>query len=497
MSVLSVARVTSFMRPWHLGQVRMSVANTLRRSHGQGCREGGEGEGGGSSVAGMRTSKRGSCSGSSSTSGDALGTTSDRTREWGARTPRYLSMWNRGGGTRARRRARKSRGSRTASFVDDAFEGPAVTVEHADHTRVSPGGDLCDRDTKRVYVGAVLRDTRFRAKEDRMSHKTAEQEHSNDFGVLYVALELGGSRWWLASSDGSARAPRLKSVAAGDLEGLELEWGAARRRFGLSPDARVRSCYEAGRDGFWVHRALVRMRVDNHVVDSSSIEVNRRHRRAKTDRLDARRLLKLLLRFCQGESDVWSVVRVPSEASEDDRRAGRERASLKKEATRLGNRLRALLKTQGCDLKGSLKGFDLSLVRDWEGKPSEAASSPRTGSDLRALDAVLSTTSGTGGRAEGRTESTHSCHEEGRATDDTSGNRTGDRLVARDRALCLAAVSQPPPGRCEPSALTGTPYRSDGTVREQGISKAGRPSGCAVSSFKPRGDGFAFSQRVL
>ena len=243
----------------------MSVANTLRRSHGQGCREGGEGEGGGSSGAGMRTSKRGSCSGSSSTSGDALGTTSDRTREWGARTPRYLSMWNRGGGTRAQRRARKSRGVENdracpifpgglesvanppvlskveavlcerrpghvtaealesfsvatvdrdlgvdvdaadfgdgvvwrgatresgsdefrglvsrglseelevvcgggvaggedgrgvmervaASFVDDAFEGPAVTVEHADHTRVSPGGHLSD-----IVVGRRLK----------------------------------------------------------------------------------------------------------------------------------------------------------------------------------------------------------------------------------------------------------------------------------------------------------------------------------------------------
>ena len=308
-----------------------------------------------------------------------------------------------------------------------------------------------------------------------MSHKTAEQEHSNDFGVLYVALELGGSRWWLASSDGSARAPRLKSVAAGDLEGLELEWGAARRRFGLSPDARVRSCYEAGRDGFWVHRALVRMRVDNHVVDSSSIEVNRRHRRAKTDRLDARRLLKLLLRFCQGESDVWSVVRVPSEASEDDRRAGRERASLKKEATRLGNRLRALLKTQGCDLKGSLKAFDLSLVRDWEGKPLRPHLHRELAriyerwtlcsQQLQALEAEQ--------KAELKARTPVTKKVEQLMTLQGIGPVIAWSLVTE-----LFAWRQFRNGRQVGGALglTGTPYRSDGTVRETGDQQSRKPS---------------------
>jgi transposase len=75
---------------------------------------------------------------------------------------------------------------------------------------------------------------------------------------------------------------------------------------------RVVSCYEAGRDGFWLHRYLTVVGIENVVVDSSSIEVNRRSRRAKTDRLDLEKLLTVLIRYHTGEKKVWRVVRVPS-----------------------------------------------------------------------------------------------------------------------------------------------------------------------------------------
>ncbi len=80
----------------------------------------------------------------------------------------------------------------------------------------------------------------------------------------------------------------------------------------MKASAAVRSCYEAGRDGFWLHRHLTAAGIDHRVVDSSSIEVNRRMRRAKSDRLDAHRLLGMLVRFHAGEPKVWSVVRVPT-----------------------------------------------------------------------------------------------------------------------------------------------------------------------------------------
>jgi transposase len=105
----------------------------------------------------------------------------------------------------------------------------------------------------------------------------------------------------------------------------------------------VHSCYEAGRDGFWLHRWLLGQGIDNIVVDSASIEVNRRRRRAKTDRLDGAKLLAMLLRHQAGEQRVWAVVRVPTVEQEDARRAHRELERLRQEHTAHENRMRALL----------------------------------------------------------------------------------------------------------------------------------------------------------
>ena len=100
--------------------------------------------------------------------------------------------------------------------------------------------------------------------------------------VLYMALELSSSTWKLAFTVGLGQKPRLKSVTAQGTVGLLFEIKAAKKRFGLPEDAPVLSCYEAGRDGFWLHRFLLAHGVQNQVVDSSSIEVNRRRRRAKS-----------------------------------------------------------------------------------------------------------------------------------------------------------------------------------------------------------------------
>ena len=100
------------------------------------------------------------------------------------------------------------------------------------------------------------------------------------------------------------------------------------------------SCYEAGREGFWLHRYLVAHRVVNYVVDSSSIEVNRRARRAKTDGLDLAGLLRLLKRYVQGERGVWHIVRVPSPDEEDARHLHRLRETIQQERTRLINRFK-------------------------------------------------------------------------------------------------------------------------------------------------------------
>ena len=160
--------------------------------------------------------------------------------------------------------------------------------------------------------------------------------------TLYLAFELGQNTWKLGFTIGVAQQPRERTIPAGALDTLQQEIARAKQRFDLPENARVVSCYEAGRDGFWLHRSLVAHSVQNHVIDSASIEVNRRQRRAKTDRLDVRKLLTMLLRHLAGEPKVWSVVRVPSVEEEDRRQLHRDMLTTKQDRTRIVNRIKGL-----------------------------------------------------------------------------------------------------------------------------------------------------------
>ena len=173
-------------------------------------------------------------------------------------------------------------------------------------------------------------------------------EVSVNESVLYVAFELGKNEWKLAMTSGFGVTPWLRTVVGGDLAAVERVIGLARHRFGLAPAVRVISCYEAGRDGFWIHRALLRLGVENRVVDSASIEVNRRARRTKTDRLDALKLVLMLVRVCAGDRDAWSEVHIPTVDVEAARHVSRERTALTQEQTRLRNQIGSWLATWGC-----------------------------------------------------------------------------------------------------------------------------------------------------
>jgi len=161
-----------------------------------------------------------------------------------------------------------------------------------------------------------------------------------------MALELSDKKWLLVLGDGR-RAPSRHAVAAGDTDGVLRALAKAKARCGLAGAVRVRSCYEAGRDGFWLHRWLVGQGIDNVVVDAASIEVNRRARRAKTDRIDGVKLHTMLLRYHGGERRVWAVARVPTAEQEDARRPLREAERLQREATAHGNRIGSLLVLHG------------------------------------------------------------------------------------------------------------------------------------------------------
>ena len=158
---------------------------------------------------------------------------------------------------------------------------------------------------------------------------------------LYMSFELSDKKWQLTMSDGR-RGPSRYSVEAGDTATVATCIAKARERCKLQAKAKVYSCYEAGRDGWWLHRWLLEQGIDNIVVDSASIEVNRHARRVKTDRLDGDKLLSMMLRHRAGER-VWSVLHAPSVEDEDARRTHRELSRLSKEQTAHANRISSLL----------------------------------------------------------------------------------------------------------------------------------------------------------
>ncbi len=190
--------------------------------------------------------------------------------------------------------------------------------------------------------------------------------------ALYLAFELANRSWKLAFSTGMGQKPRIRDVPARDLEALRREISKARERFRLPEPIPVISCYEAGRDGFWIDRYLASLSGHhNLVVDSASIDVKRRHRRVKTDRIDVLKLMAMLIRYHNGEPDVWSVVRVPSLEAEDARHLHRELLTIKPERTRLTNRIKGLLTTQGLSVSSVARGFDdeLDELGLWDASP--------------------------------------------------------------------------------------------------------------------------------
>ena len=293
--------------------------------------------------------------------------------------------------------------------------------------------------------------------------------------ILHLAFELSNSKWKLAFSDGNK--VRFITIGARNLEQLQEEIEKAKLRFGLSDDVGIVSCYEAGRDGFWLHRYLLSCGTENLVVDSSSIEVNRRKRRAKTDRIDAGKLLRMLMRYHGGERKVWSVVNVPNVEAEDGRNLNRELDVLKKERNMHRNRISGLLIQQGIEVHNqSSKKFleELDTLRTCDGKEIPY--------DLKAW--VVRE------------------YERLRMVEDQIRDlkKERERRVQLGNTLSLQKVAQLRPlyGIGETSSwdfvqemfgwrqfrnrrqvgafpgLTPTPYDSGGSEREQGISKAGR-----------------------
>ncbi len=204
--------------------------------------------------------------------------------------------------------------------------------------------------------------------------------------VLMLALELGEESWKLGFSSAFGQLPLVRDIGSRDKRVLLASIAWAKKKLGLCKQTRVVSCYEAGREGFWLHRFLVAQGVENLIVDSSSIEVPQKSRRAKTDRLDLAGLCDLLARHVAGSAKkVWSIVRVPTEADEDRRHLHRELKTAKQDRTRVSNRIKSLLANNGLTLSGWKNLSDqLKRLRLWNG--NRLPSSLRGRLDRYALD---------------------------------------------------------------------------------------------------------------
>lgn len=297
---------------------------------------------------------------------------------------------------------------------------------------------------------------------------------TNTTGTLYVSLELGCDKWVLASTTQAAQKPRFRTTPARNLAALQEEIAKAKTRFGLPADAPVCTCYEAGRDGFWLHRALTKLGITNVVVDASSIEVNRRQKQIKSDPVDAAKLVNMLCRYHAGERKVWSVVNVPSVADEDSRQLHRGMKDLQRQKTECSNRIKGLLASQGLTAAVDAK-FRATLMglRDWADQPVPAGMQTRLLQEFTVWESLHRQ------ERDAANEQERQLREGQERQQEMMRQLMGLRAVGARTAWILVmelfswrAIKN---GKELGSlvGLTPMPYDSGKSQREQGISKAG------------------------
>lgn len=294
-------------------------------------------------------------------------------------------------------------------------------------------------------------------------------------GTIFIAIELSQKAWVLTIHSPDRDGLSQPKLTGGDHAGLLRLVSDLRERvrakLGAMPA--VVTCYEAGYDGFWLHRLLIAAGITNYVFDPASIAVEQRGRRAKSDRIDGKVLLRTLMAYLRGEPRVVRIVRVPSREQEDARRVTRERDRLIKEQTAHGNRIKALLRLLGMAV-GNPRRHDwlkwLSEQRDWAGQAVPAdtlAELTREHARLMLLRQQLAVLEG----------------ELTRATAETAPQREHLRRLkslgpAFSATLTNEAFYKDFRNRRQVGdyfGLAPSPWKSGGIDREQGISKAGNP----------------------
>lgn len=288
--------------------------------------------------------------------------------------------------------------------------------------------------------------------------------------ILLIAMELSNKKWKLLLSDGSKKSSR--TIVARDLAAFNEAVEKAKVKFKLPADCRVVSGYEAGRDGFWIHRWLVSKGIDNKVMDPASIEVRRGGKNRKTDRIDAEKLHDVLERkIIFGQKRAFSEVVVPSEETEAEMRICRERDRLVKERCGHRARIKSLCVSQGITTSKVLV-LPPSELRNWEGKPLSPELAREIGCEQERLKLVNKQI-----REIEKSQRTAVNEESGPAAERAAtlirlksiGLQTACKLSSE--AFWRTFKNRKKAGAF--TGLVGTPYDSGDSVRDQGISKTG------------------------
>ena len=312
-----------------------------------------------------------------------------------------------------------------------------------------------------------------------MQASTIDTPTTGYCGTIFVAIELSQKSWLVTLHSPDRDRISRHTLEGGDNGGLLALLGKVRSRAEQTSGSplRIASCYEAGYDGFWLHRLLLSAGIENFVFDAASIPVEQRGRRAKTDRIDGELLLRTLMAHLRGEPRVVRIVKVPSVEQEDARRASRERERLVKEQTAHTNRIKALLRLHGMEV-GYPRRRDwlkwLEQQRDWQGQPL----SPHLLAEVTREHARLMLVRQQLAALE-QADAVQACPVPKAMTERRDQLQ---RLKALGPAFATALTSElfykDFDNRRQVAAYCGlppSPWRSGGIDREQGISKAGNP----------------------
>lgn len=305
-----------------------------------------------------------------------------------------------------------------------------------------------------------------------------------DLGAIFVSLELSRKRWLVTSlTPGAGEKMSRHGVTGGDAAGLltlfdELK-RKARERTGR--DYGIVSIQEAGLDGFWLHRMLKAHGVESHVVDPASVAVDRRRRRAKSDKIDGAALLRTLMAWLRGEPRVCSMVRPPSPETEDRRQPHRERQRLITERTRHVNSIKGLLSGQG------ISGYDpllkrrrkqLETLTTGDGRPLPAELKQRILRELDRLELVLEQLKAVEAERDALLAEGEEPQPPGAPAAAPGARLMQLKGIAEERAAVIGGEllwrrfeNRRQVGAY--SGLVGTPFQSGDTDHEQGLSKAG------------------------